>query len=190
MRKDLKNRIIRNDLGLSVVVTTLIILVVGVLLATVVSVYATNLTLTRTKTEEVHITKERIWVNATGAVAAFKLQNLGGKDILVDGVIVRNIKPYWGNIYFYRVPSGTTVSGEMNVTSPARFTGESVALFGRTYVQAKMDIPLASGGVLLFYVKGITNIKAEDIGTTVSIRVYTNNAQYITDCNVESATQQ
>jgi len=30
----------------------------------------------------------------------------------------------------------------------------------------------------------------DDIGTTVSINVFTNNAQYITETNVESATSQ
>lgn len=190
MNKELKNRVIGNDRGLSVVVTTLIILVVAVLLATVVCYYATGLTLTRTTTEEVQISKERIWVNTTGAAAAFKLQNIGGKDLLIDGIVVRNIEADWSNVYFHRVPYGTTVSSGMNITSPPRLKGENVTIDGRMYAQAKMGIPLVSGGAVLFYVRGVTNINIEDIGSTVSIRVYTNNSQYIKDCNVESATQQ
>ncbi|RJS88477.1 hypothetical protein CW700_07730, partial [Candidatus Bathyarchaeota archaeon] len=67
-------------------VTTLIILVVSVLLAGVVTYYATNITMTRTEQEEVSLSKQHIWVNSTGAVAAFKLENLGGKDILIDKI--------------------------------------------------------------------------------------------------------
>jgi flagellin-like protein len=76
----LKNR------GLSQVVSTLILLVVAVLLAAVVAYYATNVTMTRTETEQIQLAKEHVWVNSTGAVAAFKVQNLGGRDILLDKV--------------------------------------------------------------------------------------------------------
>lgn len=186
----MKNRAFRNSRGLSVVVTTLILLVVAVLLAAVVSYYATNLTLTRSQTEEAHISKERVWVNTTGAAAAFKLQNVGGRDILIDCVIVRNVECDWSNLYYYRVPSGSSISGEMNITSPSRLTGGNVTIEGRTYKQANAGIPLVSGGVLLFYIKGLTNIKSEDIGADVKISVCTNNSQYITGCSVESATRQ
>jgi len=47
-----------------------------------------------------------------------------------------------------------------------------------------------SGGELLVYVKGPSNISVDDIGTTVSVSITTNNAEYITECNVESATEQ
>ena len=79
----------RETRGLSETVSVLILLVVAVLLASVTAYYATNIMLTRTKGEEVRITKERVWVNSSGAVAAFKIQNLGGRDILVGGIRVR-----------------------------------------------------------------------------------------------------
>jgi len=58
------------------------------------------------------------------------------------------------------------------------------------YNQSMGDIPLISSGVLLIYIKSPDNIQVDDIGTTVSINVFTNNAQYITETNVESATSQ
>ena len=85
----MENKLQRENKGLSEVVSALILLVIAVLLAAVVTYYATNITLTRTNIEEARITKESIWVNATGAVSAFKLQNLGGRDILIDGIKVR-----------------------------------------------------------------------------------------------------
>ena len=74
--------------GLSEVVSTLILLVVAVLLAGVVAYY-TNITMTRTATEDIQFANAHIWVNGSGAIAAFKLQNLGGKDILIDKFSVR-----------------------------------------------------------------------------------------------------
>ena len=176
--------------GLSTVVTTLIILVVGVLLASVVTYYATNVTLTRTETEDVHFSKKHVWVNDTGAVAAFKLQNLGGRDILLDKVVVRGVESHWSDIWIYRVPSGTSIEADLNITSYTALTGDPVLITGINYTAATSDIPLISGGEIFVYIKGPGNIQMDDIGKTVSFGVYTSNAQYITECNVESATTQ
>lgn len=180
----------KRNKGLSEVVSTLILLVVAVLLAAVATYYATNITLTRTAMEEVRFSKEHVWVNDTGAVAAFKLQNLGGRDILLDKVAVRGVESTWSNIYYNRVTSGTSVTGDMNITSWGTLTGTSVTISNRVYNQSTGDIPLISSGVLLIYIKSPDNIQVDDIGTTVSINVFTNNAQYITETNVESATSQ
>ena len=180
---------IRKQKGLSEVVSTLILLVVAVLLAAVATYYATNITLTRTEIEEIRFSKEHVWVNSTGAVAAFKIQNLGGKDILIDKITVRGVESAWSTVWFYRVPSGTSITGDMNVTSYDLLTG-SPTISGEEYSVASADIPLVSSGVLLVYLKGPDNIQVDDIGTTVSISIFSNNAQYITECNVESATSQ
>ena len=68
-----------NKRGLSEVVSTLILLVVAVLLSGVIAYYATNITTTRTATEEIQFATAHVWVNSSGATAAFKLQNLGGR---------------------------------------------------------------------------------------------------------------
>jgi flagellin-like protein len=179
-----------NKRGLSEVVSTLILLVVAVLLAGVVAYYATNVTMTRTETEDIQFSKAHIWVNSTGAIAAFKLQNLGGKDILIDKFSVRGVTSPWTDIYVYRVPSGTAIDGDMNVTAYAGLTGSGVDIDGNTYNQSSADIPLISGGELLVYIVDPDNIQLDDIGSSVSMSVSTNNAQYITEVNVESATTQ
>lgn len=107
----------RDKKALSQVVSTLILLVVTILLAAVVTYYATNVTTTRTATEEVAFSKAHIWLNSTGAIAAFKLQNLVGKDILIDKLAVRGVESDWSDVFVYRVPSGTSIDGDMNVTS-------------------------------------------------------------------------
>jgi hypothetical protein len=187
---ELKKVIKKKSRGLGEVVSTLILLVVAVLLTTVVAYYATNVTMTRTEMEEVRLTDDHIWVNSSGAVGAFKLQNLGGRDLLIDKFSVRGVDSEWPDIYYYRVPSGTVIEGSLNITGYASLTGSSVLIDSKNYTQADTDIPLISGGELLVYVKSPDNIQQDDIGTTVSISVTTNNAQYINECNVESATDQ
>jgi hypothetical protein len=78
----------------------------------------------------------------------------------------------------------------MNVTSPTNLVGSNVTISGRVYAQADSNIPLISSGVILYYVRGPINVLTDDVGTTVNLCVYTSNSQYITECNVESATQQ
>jgi hypothetical protein len=179
----------RKNRALSEVVSTLILLVVSVLLAAVVTYYATNITMTRTESEMIMFSKAHIWVNSTGAVGAFKIQNLGGRDILIDKISVRGVDEVWTDVWSYRVPSGTAITGDMNVTSYALLTG-SPTIDGRSYTQASSDLPLNSGAEILIYVKGPDNVQLDDLGTSVSISLHTNNAQYITEVNVESATTQ
>ena len=176
--------------GLSEVVSTLILLVVAVLLAGVVAYYATNITVTRTATEEVSFSKSHIWVNSSGAIAAFKLQNLGGRDILIDKFTVRGVASDWIDMFIYRVPSGTVVTDDMVIIAYADFAPAGFTVGSDLYINGTADIPLISGGELLVYIKDPDNIQLDDIGTTVSMSVHTANAQYITEVNVESATTQ
>ncbi len=180
---------LRKKKGLSEVVSTLILLVVAVLLAGVVAYYATNITTTRTETEALQFATAHVWVNSSGAIAAFKLQNLGGRDILIDKFTVRGVASDWADVFVYRVPSGTSITDDMIITSYAGLV-DGVNITARVYNVASADIPLVSGGELLVYLKDPDNIQLDDIGTTVSMSVHTNNAQYITEVNVESATTQ
>ena len=175
--------------ALSEVVSTLILLVVAVLLAAVATYYATNITMTRTQNEEVSFSKAHIWANSTGAVAAFKLQNLGGKDILIDKIAVRGVEEAWANVFIYRVPDGTSITDDFTVYNYTAMTG-SWAHDGETYDAVTGDVPLQSGRELLVFIKDPDNIQLNDIGTACSMSVYTNNANYITEVNVESASVQ
>ena len=179
---------IRSRKGLAQVITTLILLVVSILLSGVVVYYSVNIISTRLQTENVRLVKEHIWVNSTGAVGAFKIQNLGGRDILIDKIVTRGVEETWTDVYYYRVPSGTMISGDLNVTSYSNLSGASATIDGKTYTQATSDMPLISGGELLVYIKGPDNVQVDDIGTTVSFSVFTGLSQYITEYNVESAT--
>jgi hypothetical protein len=180
------------NVGLSQVITTLILLVVSVLLAVVVTYYATNIVMTRTEIEELRINKQHIWVNSTGAIAGFKLQNLGGRDVLIDKISTRGVESDWNNIFLYRMASGVSFTDDLTVCNYTAMTASfNHTINGTEYLfeQQSSDIPLASGGIALFYIVDPDNIQQDDLGTTVSITIFTANSQYITECNVESATR-
>lgn len=180
------SRRLRGRKGLSQVITTLMLLVVSVLLSGIAIYYSVNLVQVRLQSEEVRLTNEKVWVNSTGAVAALKVQNIGGRDILIDKIQIRGVEEPWTDIWFYRVPQGVAVNGDLNAISYTNLTGSPI-IDGRTYTQASNDIPLASGYDLLIYIKGPDNVQLDDIGTTISISLHTMNTQYITECNVRSA---
>jgi len=141
--------LLRDRKGLSVVVTTLIILVVSVLLATVVTFYAINVTTTRVQEESLHLSKQHVWYNTTGswAQAAIVIVNAGGKDVVLDKISVRGQECSWGNVYYWRNDS-VTVLDELRVTS-TNITGATFPIIvqgaTRNFTQANTDLTLKSG---------------------------------------------
>ncbi len=175
--------------GLSEVVSTLIMLVVAVLLAAIVTYYATNITMTRTTTEAARVSKYHIWVNASGSMGAFKLQNLGGKDILIDKVVIRGVSCIWTDVAYYRVQELDDVTGDFDLTYDGTNFNATIGIIPAVdwITDGDSDIPMRSGETLLFSVENPTNIGLDDIGTPISITFFTNNAQWIIETNVESA---
>ncbi|MBC7130442.1 hypothetical protein H5T51_04385 [Candidatus Bathyarchaeota archaeon] len=186
----MRESLLKNKLGLSTVVTTLIILVVAVLLATVVTFYATNITSTRVQEESLLLTKQHIWYNATGtwSEAALAILNTGGRDVVIDKITVRGRECPWSNVYYWKTEN--PVQGDLNVTN-TELSGTSVNIEidgqTRSFNQCSRDLTLKSGWMLVLYIKNPDTISSSDVGRTVGITVFTVNAQYYVEANVEAA---
>jgi len=170
--------------GLSTVVTTLIILVVSVLLATVVAYYAINMTTTRVQEENLRISKAHIWANSTNKLAGFVIVNIGGRDTLIDKIQVRGQDIAWSG------PS--VVHYNRTETAPAadlEFVNSFAGVGGRAWnwTTATKDLSLKSGECLVIYIEDPGTISVADVGVTCSITVFTASAQYKVEVNVESA---
>jgi hypothetical protein len=189
-------KILKNKKALSTVVTTLIILVVSVLLATVVTFYAINVTTTRVQEESLHLTKQHIWYNTTDswAVGAIVIVNTGGRDVVLDKVTVRGQECPWANIYYWRTNT-VTISADLNVTNkkPSDMTDTDWATTftylpsGETFTAAGSDLTLKSGYTMVLYIENPDSIALNDVGIPVGITVFTSNAQYYKETNVEAA---
>ena len=185
-------RLLKNKKALSTVVTTLIILVVSVLLATVVTFYAINVTTTRVQEELLYLTKQHVWYgyNATGAdytgEAAIMVINSGGRDVVMDKITVRGQECPWTNVY-YNVTTGS-ISADLVFNETL---GGSIWVGGTPYTltqgTADHDLTLKSGYTMIIYIDDPDSISLTDIGTTVGITVFTANAQYYKETNVEAA---
>jgi hypothetical protein len=181
------NRLLKSRKGLSTVVTTLIILVVSVLLATVVTFYAINVATTRMESEDLKITKQHIWANSTMAQAAFVLTNVGGRDVLLDKITVRDQEEAWTDVYYWK---GTAPSHDLNFSNvDLNATGAtaSIEIEGttETFTQASDDIAVESGTTLIVYINSPDSIGVSDIGVTTRVTVYSANAMYSKEANVE-----
>jgi hypothetical protein len=182
---------LKDKRALSTVVATLIILVVSVLLATVVVMYAINVTSTRVQEESLFLSKQHIWHNTTTgwSEAALAIINTGGKDVVLDKIAVRGQECSWSNVYYWRTDS-VTVSEDLNVT-PVEISGSSFDIIvqnqSRNFAMANTDLTLKSGWTLVFYIMRPDSIGMNDVGLTVGITVFTSNAQYYKEANVEAA---
>jgi hypothetical protein len=184
-------RLSKNKRGLSVVVTTLIILVVSVLLATVVTFYAINVTTTRVQEESLQVFKLHTWHNGTSfAETAFLIINTGGRDMVLDKISVRGQECTWTTIYYNKTTD--TVNNDLPYVIPnadGTLVGKNVTLGSSTYTftRALDDLILKSGWSMIVYVTNPDHVSVSDIGVTVGITVFTANAQYYKEANVEAA---
>ena len=172
-------KMFRNKKGLSTVITTLIILVVSVLLATVVTYYAINVTSTRVEEESLSVRKAHVWVTSSGDdQAGFVIINTGGRDVVIDKITVRGQEISWDDVY-YNISSTAPTSD---------LTYQNEATINSTYTQASNDLVLPSGQSMIVYITDPGSISLQDVGTTVGIVVFSAQAQYYKECNVEAYT--
>lgn len=182
-------RLLRNVRGLSVVVTTLIILVVSVLLATVVTFYAINVVTTRVQDEYLQITQLHVWCTSDGnASAAFMITNTGGRDVVVEQITVRGRKCNSDHIYYWKLNSTQTPPSELKWIAsddPKTYLERN---YSATFDQlGSKSLILPSGARMVVYIFHLDHISTSDIGVTVSIVVVTANAQYKRETNIKAA---
>jgi len=181
------NKLLKNRFALSTVVTTLIILVVSVLLATVVVFYATNVVSTRVQEESLHLTKTHIWYDtgASAGQAAIMVINTGGRDVVLDKITCRGQESDWSNV-FYNITTSAISSDLSYDSSMADAYTMTIGTSDFDFVGATTDITLKSGYTAIIYIDDPDSISMNDIGLTVSLATFTSNAVHNREANVEA----
>ncbi len=182
--------LLRSRWALSAVVTMLIILVIAVLLAGVVAYFAINVTGTRVQEESVLLAKKHVWfdLSNSNSEAAILIVNTGGRDIVIQKVTVRGQTVDWSRTFYYK--GNFTLTTDITYVkdiAEGSFTPVSDG-FGsfEKVIAARDDLPLSAGESMLVYVKNPDSITIGDIGLTVQIEVYTSQAIYYKETNVET----
>lgn len=184
MRNPLKN-LLKNRLALSTVVTTLIILVVSVLLAGVVTYFAINVTSTRVQEESLHLTKQHVWYVDGTAQAAIMIINTGGRDVVLDKITVRGQECAWANVFYNTTTS--SISNDLTFNTSLADGGSITVGSAYIFEAASTDLTLESGKTMMIYIASPDSITVNDIGLTVAITVFTSQAMYYKEGNVESS---
>jgi hypothetical protein len=196
------SKLLKNRYALSTVITTLIILVVSVLLASVVTYFAINVVSTRVQEESLHLTKQHIWHNATsspGTVsysqASLMVINTGGRDVVIDKISVRGQECDWNNtetsnnkLVLYCTTTNPISSDlyyvpNFNVTDSNALMYDSNAY---SFKVASSDLVLKSGYTMLVYIINPDSIAVNDVGLTIGISLYSAQAVYYRETNVEA----
>jgi hypothetical protein len=182
------NRLLKNRRALSTVITTLIILVVSILLASVLTFFATNVVSTRVQEESLYVSKQHIWVDADGAAAeaAIMVTNNGGRDVVINRISVRGQASAWGDVFYAVAAPGEDLTPDLEyVTTPVA----ALADLGltATATAAGTSLILPSGNTMVIYVNDPDSIGITDIGLTVSISVHSAQAVYYSETNIQAA---
>jgi hypothetical protein len=182
-------KLLQNRLALSTVVTTLIILVISVLLAGTVTYFAINVTSTRVQEESLALAKPHAWFDSavSHAEAAIMVINTGGRDIVIDKFTVRGQESSWGNIFY--ATTSQSISSDLTYLASSDLTnGSSVPVgTGLVFKNAVSDLTLPSGKTMIIYIKNPDSISVNDVGLTISITVFTSQAMYHKETNVQGA---
>ena len=178
--------------GLSTVVTTLIILVVSVLLASVVTFYAINVTTTRVQDQSIQVRNLHTWHDgSTYGETALLVINTGGRDLVIDKVTVRGQECAWTTVWYNKTTD--TISADLPYVTPTNATvlASSVTIGSTSYALTQGstdDLILQSGDSMIIYILNPDHITVNDIGVTVGVTLFTANAQYYKESNVQAST--
>ncbi len=213
------HKLLKNKYALSTVVTTLIILVISVLLASVVTYFAINVVSTRVQEESLSMTSSHVWLNPAAApgdptysMASVRVVNTGGRDVVINKIAVRGQDCPWTSglealdtqfivysitnqpvstdMYFQKGMLAETAPAGTPPVKPTQSLSlnpdDAVPGTPYTFNYAATDLVLRSGYTMLIYVINPDSITINDIGLTVSLTLYTAQAMYYVESNVQA----
>ncbi len=181
-------RLLKNRLALSTVVTTLIILVVSILLASVLTFFATNAVSTRVQEESLAVSKPHIWVDADGEAteAAIMVTNNGGRDVVINKITVRGQASAWDDVFYAVAGDDDDLTADLVYVSTPVAAAADLGLTD-TASAASTALILPSGSTMVIYLNDPDSVGLNDIGLTVSIAIYTAQAVYYCETNIQAS---
>ena len=163
------------------------------MLSSVVTFYAINVTTTKTSGESLQKYKQHMWNNGTTfSEAAFVIINTGGRDVVIDKITIRGQESAVTNMYFNK--TSETINADLAYLEP-NVNGTAIANtaivvgtsnFTLTQGAIGSNLILPAGKSMIVYNLNPDHVSVSDIGTTVGFTVFTSNAQWYKECNVEA----
>ena len=194
-----RKRLLRNRFALATVITTLIILVVSILLASVLTYFAINVVSTRVQQESLSISD--LTFGSTQQViaeGALMITNIGGRDVVINQIAVRG-QPCTQVYYLIATAGDEGLTADLQYIAPTEVAGPPVSfnLDGATVTGITGTLPaaavtgnlvLSSGSTMVVYVIQPDSVSINDIGLTVGFTVFTAQAMYYKEANIQAYT--
>jgi hypothetical protein len=189
LQKYTTRNILKNRFALSTIVSTLIILVISVLLAGVVCYFAINVSSTRQQEENLSLVKQHVWYDSTNlsSEASIMIVNTGGRDVVVARLTIRGQNVNWASVFYFK--GNFTFDGDLtyipNISAGAPTPVSNGLGSFENVVAATTELTLRSGESMIIYIKNPDSISVSDVGLTVAITVFTSQAMYYKETNVQ-----
>jgi len=197
-------KLLKNRWALSTVVSTLIILVVSILLATVVVFFAINVVSTRVQEESLNLSRQHVWANASATpgtasytLASLMIVNTGGRDVVMSQIAVRGQNCPWNGTttagsekFILYCTISSAISADLGYVPNFNYTGgtnyEVLGGVQYNFTVANNNLILKSGDAILIYIVNPDSISVNDVGLTTSIAIHSAQAVYIKETNIEA----
>jgi hypothetical protein len=184
--------------GIGTVITTLIILIASVVLGAGVIFFGGSLFQTNTENEAIQVSNAHIWVgtNQTSqdSVAAFVVQNTGGKVVSIQSITVRGQSvPTSSWFYNNTATIATAANTQRELTWETNFNlhdGYDLDkdLTQDDLTQATGPISLNQGQAAFIFLNSPAGINAIDTGLSFTVNVAAGKSSAVQSVSVVSAT--
>ncbi|HEX2013750.1 MAG TPA: hypothetical protein VLA68_00845 [Nitrososphaera sp.] len=168
----------RRRRGIGTVIATLIILIASVMLGASVVLLGGSFFQTNAESEELRLSNTHVWVspNGTASVAAFVVQNTGGKPVTIEKITIRGQQVPFSSWYYNNTASIATAE---NVLTELKYddTLNTINVRGlapeEQFSRATGAVSLHQGQAMFVYLEKPSGISALDTGLSFTLNVGT-----------------
>lgn len=192
MRRFRLARLFKSKRGLETPVSTLIILVAAVLLASVVVLFSVNVMAGQFEKEKVYVATSHLWyVNDDQSIAAIGISNIGPTDVVLTKITVNGLECQWTGSTNYVAYSEFTgsIPGDLPfVAEISNTTQTTITVAGQPYVfsPASAGLTVKSGDSIAFYIVLPNCISVNNLSMPVDMVITTTQAVYCSETLVQA----
>ena len=186
-------KFLKSKRGLSAPVGNLIILIAAVLLATVVVVYAVNVTASQVQKEKAYIAVTHVWyVNSSVSIAAIGISDIGPTDMVLTKIEVDGMQIDWNGTSSFAVycDINGSIPGDLPLAEQLSNTGNTTIIIGGqscNFDVAHEALTIKSGYSIAFYVVVPNLVSVYDLSTPIEMTITTGQGVYFTETVVQNA---
>ena len=189
--------------GISTVLTTVIIVVASIVLATALTLFSTSLFQSGTLLQGMQVSNQNLWVRTSDGISsgAFVVRNTGDKVLGIDNILVRGQTTPFADWWYNNtstVVTPTKAAKQLAFQPLPTFTAGKCASPCINFVDAAEDIAgtqavgpvtLETGQIMIMFFKTPTGkLTAADLGSTASLGIYAGTAGSVQTVQVAAGT--